>query len=157
MFVIALLISFSIQIQGPENFYIRADQGEQRIFVPGYDLPARGGVPTLPMKSILLAVPRNQDVKGVHIKSVKYETVEGKLTIAPMPAPAILSFPLKNKQILKDSTIYGKNAFYPSSPIEFKGVHDFLGQRVVSLIYHPFLYNPVTGVLKRVKNLEIEV
>lgn len=157
MFVIALLISFSIQIQGPENFYIRAEKGEQRIFVPGYDLPAQSGVPSLPMKSILIAVPGNEDVNGIHVISVEYESIEGKFSIAPMPAPAILSFPLRNKQILKDSTIYGKNAFYPSSPIEFKGVHDFSGQRVVSLIFHPFLYNPVTGALKRVKNLEIEV
>ncbi len=156
MIILVLLVSFTFQISGPKNFYIKTEKGEQKILVPGYDLPARGGVPALPMKSILVSVPGNHDVENVQIKSVRYEAVDGKFNIAPMPEPAILSFPLKDKQVLKDSTIYGKNTFYPSLPIEFKGVHDFSGQRVASFIFYPFRYNPVTGVLEKVKELNIE-
>ena len=149
--LLALVVSFSFHITGPQITF----KGQKPVVLDSdFVLPATAGVPAIPTKVYFFAVDGN--LKSFKIKHIQFENVPGKFNIPAVPPPAILSLkkPAKDHP---DPAIYGKDAFYPKYPVIFRGIHTLLGQKVASLIFYPYRYNPVKRKLQIVKSVDIEI
>ena len=56
----------------------------------------------------------------------------------------------------EDADIYFSNRFYPEEPVAFRG-RNFRGYRVLDLSFTPYRYNPVTGVLRFCRHMELQI
>ncbi len=154
--VLAILLGFTVHINGPT---LEVEGKSVRVAEKGYSLPAREGVPAIPQKSYVFAVPGNQEVVKVRVKSIKTEKLSGRFEISPVPPPAIIATPwikFEAKPARKDPRIYRSDKFYPENFFTFDGNHRILGINVVSVTIRPYRYNPVTGEVEVLKSLDLE-
>jgi len=121
--------------------------------VPGVFLPAEG-VPNLSGVNRYIAVPQGATPQVTIIASRKevYYNVE----VAPAP-----NYPKDNDKsplrYEKDMSIYGRNAYWPSSPVKLSQPMKMRGVDVVLVGVVPFQYNPVTKELIVYKDMRVRI
>ena len=112
------------------------------------------GAPNLPGSSRYIAIPQGATAKYV-ISDMKKEVYQN---IEMAPAPKIPwdseKTPMEYK---RNSEIYLKDAFYPSSPVIMSEPTKIRGMDVVMLGITPFQYNPVTKELVVYRDLKVDV
>jgi hypothetical protein len=125
------------------------------------------GDPMLPYKSISLLVPPDTDLKKVKVKLAagKWEELPGEYEIAPAPPAAtwnegkfIIGWGGKDPSHIvngRDSTIYGKNAYFPSEPVQIESVGNFRQWKIVEVKVWLAVYNPVQKKVRVVNNPQI--
>jgi len=121
--------------------------------VPAVFLPDEG-VPNLTGASRYIAIPQGAQAQ---LRILDYRTeVYHNVEVAPAPNyPAETDdSPLIYK---KDMTIYGKNAYWPSSPVKLSRPKKIRGVDVVIVGVIPFQYNPVTKELIVYKDLRFRI
>ncbi len=126
----------------------------QTLHFQGVYLPNQSGSPDLPGMSRYIALPEGATPQ-VKIISRRTETFQN-MEIAPaFEIPLITDDrPLTYK---KNMEVYGKNEFYPASPVIVSDVQQMRGVDVSLINVTPFQYNPVTKELVVYRDLEIEV
>jgi PKD repeat protein len=128
-------------------------QGMKNISLPGTILGNDAGMPNLPGKGSFIAIPQGATPK-LKIVSQRTETLHN-VEIAPaqrIPLDTEKDFPL-----VKNPTVYSKNAFYPESPAMISEVNQIRGVDVINLGITPFQYNPVTKDLIVYLDLKVEI
>jgi hypothetical protein len=122
--------------------------------VPGLYTPWTEGRPDLPHFGSYLAVPQGGRAR-VEIISDDVETF-ASLNIAPAPRK-----PRDDNRLplsyFKDQAVYGRNAFYPESPVMASSPIKMRGVDAVMLNVSPLQFNPATGELRVHKNLRFRV
>lgn len=124
------------------------------INLPGTFLFNDEGMPNLPGKGGYIAIPRGAQPK-LRIVSQLTDVIHN-VEIAPAP-----KIPLDNDNsplvYSPNPAVYGKNAFYPSSPVQLSAVSSIRGVDVVTIGITPFQYNPVTKDLVVFKDIRVEL
>jgi hypothetical protein len=125
------------------------------------------GDPMLPYKTLSLLVPPDTDLKKVKAKLAfgKWEELPGEYEIAPAPAAATsnegkstISWGGKDPSRIvngRDTTIYGKNAYFPAETVQIESVGMFRQWKIVEVRVWLAVYNPVQKKVRVVSNPEI--
>jgi Peptidase family C25/Propeptide_C25 len=115
------------------------------------------GAPILPVKTLKLFIPAQEDVVSIDIDYGALITIDGSYLIQHAATPYPLSF---NGPIAADmpaGDIYESNAFYPSNVFRNRGQQYFHGVQLVLLDLMPVLYNPFEGQVKYYENLHVKI
>ncbi len=126
----------------------------QSIHIPGVILPNNAGAPNLPGDGRFIAIPQGAEAT-VEIIAHRMEVFHD-VDIAPA-APIPLDTDDSPSVYEKDMSIYGRDAFYPDSPVLVSEPGKMRGVDVVTLGVTPFQYNPVTKELRVLRDLRIRV
>ena len=129
-------------------------QAMKNIVLPGNFLFNDEGAPNLPGQGRYIAIPTGSAPK-IRIVNQRTEVFHN---IDILPAPVIPletdDSPLRH---IKNMDIYGRNAFYPASPVKLSEVTSVRGTDAVILGITPFQYNPVTKDLIVYRDLQIAI
>lgn len=165
------------------NYTIEVDsEGFHRIVMamPGYWNMTSPGNPALPEKLMEIKVPYDVDWSTVDMDVIiiESEILNGSYNIAPSPpleAEVSEIDPAFDHEVdwgydkiildKKNILVYQNNETYPKGPVDMipytqrkEGVRNkTYDASYVRLLYHPFLYNPVTGELILMKTLEVTI
>ena len=126
----------------------------QFITLSGIHIANTAGAPDLPSGSAFVAIP-NGAQPTVSMVNARTKTINNvDLIPAPQPqlddddSPAVYQ---------KDMSIYGRNAFYPSTPYNISEVMTIRGVQMVKVGVMPFQYNPVTKELIVYEDIELQL
>ena len=146
-------VVFSIPSFSLEDIPVNG-QTMKTIDLPGIFLFNDEGMPDLPGEGRYIAVPQGASAK-MRILSQRTEIIHH---VELIPAPGI---PADNDdrplQYIKNSTVYSKNEYYPSQPVQISGHKQIRGLDVIMLGITPFRYNPVTKDLIVYRDLKVQV
>lgn len=121
--------------------------------VPSVFIP-REGAPNLNGVTRFVAIPQGAEA----VARILDERTEVYRNVEVAPAPNI---PLDSDdsplRYVKDTEIYGRNAYYPSSPVRLSKPMKMRGVDVVKVGIMPFQYNPVTKDLTVYKDIRVRV
>ncbi len=129
-------------------------------------LPQGGepGDPMLPYSLVRLLVPPDADLTKVkaELSSGTWEELPGEYEIAPAPPAAhtaedgpVISWGNKDKSIIingRDSTIYGRNAYFPTEAVQLVSVGQFRQWKLVEFKVWMASYNPVKKTVRVLRN-----
>jgi hypothetical protein len=122
--------------------------------VPGILLFGDEGTPNLAGTGRYIAIPQGAQAQLTVLgsRTEVYQNIE----VAPAP-----NMPAENDdsplRYEKNMTIYGRNSYYPESPVVLSQPQKIRGVDVVTLGVTPFQYNPVSKELIVYKDLRIQV
>ncbi|MCX7785298.1 MAG: C25 family cysteine peptidase [candidate division WOR-3 bacterium] len=122
--------------------------------VPGIFLPNDEGAPSLQGTGRYIAIPQGATAKATIIETRKevYHNIE----VAPAP-----KIPLETDtsplRYVKNMEIYGKNEYYPDSPVKLSEPMQIRGVDCVILGITPFQYNPITKELIVYKDIRVRI
>ncbi|UCG30285.1 MAG: hypothetical protein JSV97_03105, partial [candidate division WOR-3 bacterium] len=121
--------------------------------VPGVFIPQEG-VPNLTGACRYIAIPHNARAMVTILDS--RSEVQHNIEVAPAPniPRETDTSPLRYE---KDMEIYGRNAYYPDSPVRLSEPMKMRGVDVVLLGVIPFQYNPTTKELIVYKDMRVRV
>lgn len=141
--------SFTEVVHGGESYF--------RVDAPGLDPAGEPGLPWLPARGVLLAVPFGVDVR-LEVVSVESERA-GSYRVEPTPtegitydidvrAPGLAEaepFPTATIDFLPDRSFYSGSDAYPRVIAELGFDSTLRHHRVVQVTFRPFQYSPRTG------------
>ncbi|MCX7757184.1 MAG: C25 family cysteine peptidase, partial [candidate division WOR-3 bacterium] len=122
--------------------------------IPGIFLFNDAGAPNLAGTGRFIAIPQGAKAQ---VSIIDYRTeVYHNVDVAPAPKLPVETddSPLQYK---KNMEIYGKNAYYPDSPVKLSEPLQIRGVDCVVLGITPFQYNPVTKELIVYKDLRVRI
>jgi len=93
------------------------------------------------------------DTTGITI-SIAYAESTAKFEIPPAPYP--ISKGSKPGALIKDPTVYEKDAFYPEKPYSFHYIGMRRSKRYYTLEIHPYQYNPIKKRVRYAKSIDIK-
>lgn len=130
-----------------------------RIIVPSYARSGVFGYPELPVKSDLIEIPVNADVR---VRIVNFDVKEYKLKDLGIDYPLLPNQPPVAKtgepvEFIYEKSAYKVNAFSPVEIASVESLGTMRGVNIGRLDILPVQYNPVTGMIRVYENLEIEV
>ena len=121
---------------------------------PGFFLSNKEGAPDILGTGRYIAIPEGA-IPRLTILGKRTEVIKN---VEVTPAPNIPSdnddTPLR---YLKDIDIYGKDEYYPQSPVTLSPVQEIRGVDVVLLGITPFQYNPVNKELIIYKDIRLKI
>ncbi len=126
----------------------------QFIQIPGIYLPRDAGAPNLPGTGRYIALPQGATAT-VTITAERTEVFKN-LDIAPAP-PIPLDTDNSPPVFEKDAAIYGRDAYYPESPVLLSPPTRIRGVDCVILGITPFQYNPVSKELVVYRDIRVRV
>lgn len=134
------------------------DQVLDGVTMQSYGVPAvfiaEPGLPNLTGANRYLAIPQGARPEVV-IRDCRVETYQN-IEIAPAP-----NIPKNNDdsplRYKKNMAVYGRNAYWPDSPVKLSAPLQIRGVDVVVVGVIPFQYNPVTKELVVYKDIRFEV
>lgn len=134
----------------------RQRDASQKISIDGYFSYAVPGYPDLPSKVCWIAVPPDVNEQTIEVEYVvKKEIPLGQFNIEKIPP---LLTRRDDKAVMgATSEIYGQNRFYPENIVEYLGVSQMRKWRLIRIKFTPFQYNPVTGHLNSLPEVEVRV
>ncbi|MFA5033087.1 MAG: C25 family cysteine peptidase [bacterium] len=152
----------TVDIDVPAFDIKEVSAGAQNIDIKGFDKTGEPGKPTVPFKTIILAIPPQGTVEGIEVIGNSVPLV-GKYNIAPAP----VVFPMRdnksklalcykeyntNKQIA-----YSSNTQYPAVKGELVSTGNLRKYNLVTVAVYPIQYNAVTGQLSYLSHLQVKV
>ncbi|MBN2055624.1 hypothetical protein JW905_11915 [bacterium] len=142
----------SIKVQAPVR---EVEQSGGRLLVmPGYSLATVTGLPMLPVRPVFVSVPAGTDSYTVELTAIRGRLLPGAYDIPPAPAPTLFSMSGAIGQTNPDPAVYGRDAWFPSLPMDAAGVVTVRGEKYALLRFHPLRYNPACGSVYAVEELE---
>jgi hypothetical protein len=140
-----------------------------RLTAPGCSLSAGEGLPQLPVRGVVLAVPPGSEVE-LRVLESDERLLPGQYRIPPnprwaqdlapfLPAAGQADLPscCRDFEYVEDDAVFGVEAFYPGPLARVVEVASRGRQRVARLEMHPFQYNPISRQLRMVQRMVIEV
>ncbi len=129
--------------------------------VTGYGEMDKSGWPRLPVSGTMLGLPPDTEPE-LSILSADFVILPGNYTICPVPQPiydvdltGVITY--QGEAAIPDAAAYAANSFYPSSIVEVAATGWIRNQWVAQLRFHPFQYNPATGVVKHYTQIRVQV
>ena len=120
----------------------------------GISLPANEGEPNLPSFSRFVAIP-NGATAHIEMGYRSMTTIQDVDLMAAAP----IKFDTDDSPDTHErkQSIYGKNAFFPESPVTVSEPFSLRGVQTVAVTVVPFQYNPVTKELRVYDDLQFDV
>jgi len=124
--------------------------------VKGYDVVrlkdcyglSEAGMPDLPSKEVMVALPVGMAAKSVRIVNTTSETVSGKYNILPTQPPRkVGSLNAEADFVEPDQRVYASAEPYPTNLVEFLRQTDLAGQGMAVIRVNPVQYVPAEGKL----------
>ncbi len=113
------------------------------------------GKPQLPVITKLIEAPIGAEVSP---KVISFNSGSMYITEKVKPVqPPIPKVPNPQVKFTMDQEFYSTNAFYPRKMVEVKEAGIIRGHRLVLLSIYPISYNPVTGEVRYVSNVDVRV
>ena len=142
------------------------EQGLNLLTLDGWDQAGLAGNPMLPAKSINLVLPSQAiwDSVRVEVSNPILEELPEGYVVPPVPPfytwidGEIIEEWGSNADTIVDAKnllVYEENAFFPSSLVRVSGFSQMRKWRYVRLMLSPVQYNPVTGKVHQIKELDI--
>ncbi|MFC2102158.1 C25 family cysteine peptidase [Bacteroidota bacterium] len=149
----AIEVVYSVPMFALEDQVINGES-MKNIMLPGNFLFNDAGAPNLPGNGRYIAIPEGS-TPSLRIISQRTEVFQN---VEILPAPILPTDNDDNPMVYsKNMDIYGKNAFYPASPVTISEVNQIRGTDAVILGITPFQYNPVTKELIVYRDLQIAI
>ena len=144
---------------------IRVDKSEvilnqnemARIRIEGFDLSNEIGAPELPVRPILIALPKGAVFKDLTIISTVSKEIPCPGIIACVQPPVILSKKTIEKVVQPREDIYLSNKPYPENIIEYKGSGTFGNQQICEFLFYPVQYLPAQKMLRIYNSVKFEL
>ena len=118
--------------------------------IPGFDdcgYAPRSGYPQLPVRSKLIGIPINADIKLRIIDSNSDR----------IPDVNVPPYSYLLREYIKNKEIYNLNNNFPSSPAEIEFIGFMRQNRVAKLKFSPALWNPESKILTKYSRIVIEI
>ena len=146
-------IHYGMEAFGIERLTV-AGTPMQTVTLPGAVLPNNAGAPNLPGRGGFIALPQGASASFTLLSA---ETrLYREVTIAPalaLPLDGVDTPPVYEM----DQAIYGRDAYYPESPVTISAPRKMRGVDVVMIGITPFQYNPVTHDLLVYTELDVRI
>lgn len=159
--------------QGPEPIKLRVQTPHYQLDasgprVPGYLQDRTPGAPMLPVYQTVVELPAGGEWRlEIATPGAQMLAAVDAIPAAAEPDPAreaprtssnVDELPAEPALIVRpDPAIYSSDAFYPSEPVIAGEVQWQRGSRFVPLRVYPFQYNPVSGALRYLPDISIEI
>lgn len=134
------------------------EQNFSKIILQNSDKGGNPGSPQIPFLSGLIGVPADGEI------SLKYTVtssviLSGSYTLLPEPhlIPAEDDFTPAQEVFDPDLFVYAQDNWFPSEPVQLGESAWIREQRVVSVAFYPFQYNPVQHALRWNPHLQAEI
>lgn len=162
-FLFFCLVASVVRIEVPVESLVSGEalthclQGASVSVEPG--LPGTSaGAPDLPAVPLVFQLPPGTRAVSLRASGEEWATVPGVFRIRPLPPPTPLSLMLPGDHAApEDPEIYGDDRFWPGSPAVLAGTSLREGSPVCEVLVFPYRWNPSTGVLQRLWELELSI
>jgi hypothetical protein len=136
-------MSFDVEI---EDCAVYSSPLKDHVYLKVADLPPSGkpGEPQLPMKTIIVELPRHARVCGAELTSGSCTEIKNSLTIVPMPEPGIRMKGSKEPAFIPDQDTYSLSSYFPGNFVSFEQGSDGK-QTYCFLRIFPVQYIPANG------------
>ena len=137
------------------NLHGTAERGHI-ISIRGHRLLARGGEPSVPVRTMRVILPGNAKVTGVNLVRPEFAEIEERVYAAPGHGPMQLTGgPQPGAREFRED-IYTRDAFYPGNALSYVSGSDGRNT-IVYLRFYPVQYNPVTALAVIITGATLEV
>ena len=129
------------------------------VTIPATPSIGRVGSPALPVINTPISLPAGSQATGVEVVSVSWLPVRSNCTVLPATEPVPLSL-MEETYIPLPSpnpAIYSSSEIFPSTPVRFEESSMLLGFPVAYVSVYPVRWNPATGAVEVIANLEVKV
>ncbi len=133
-------------VQGPDGMY-------QKICLDGWAKTSRVGYPELPLKAVLVQVPKEGAVE-VQVLEDEHETLTN-CRIYPVPRLGRSERGEPTTEFVKDADAYSASILYPEELATMGSRSVLRGTSVDRLEIHPFQWNAMTKELRCHKKMRI--
>lgn len=139
------------------SFNIAGKTYDQLTF-PNSQTKGEEGFPQIPLLSGLIGIPSSGEV-SLKINANNVTNVPGSYTLSPEPRyiPAEDDFSDPQKVYELDTSVYNRDAWIPENPVQLGEPAWIRDQRVISVAFYPFQYNPAQHALRWNPHLEAEI
>ncbi len=141
--------------------HVKTEEGmHTQITMDGFYPSSSVGNPDLPVLSRTIEIPLCTNIK-IKIRNQEETTYKAKelgilYPIFPVQPPRSKSDGSPHV-FAKNDTTYAKNDFYGNAPIQVEKIGIARNVNLATLYFSPIRYNPVTGEIKVIKNLDVEI
>jgi hypothetical protein len=139
---------------------VKADDGNvyTRVSLAGCYLSQTEGAPKLPVKTLKLIIPANQEPDKVVIKKGAVSMLSVSYPVLPVqkPVPTQIGFE-GNEFVSPDKAIYQSEKTYPAERAQLIRTNGIRGNKVVLIDVYPVAYNPAKGQLEYAQNIDVEL
>ncbi len=129
------------------------------VTIAGVPSIATIGAPALPMMNTRIALPSGMQATGIEVVNASYQALRGNHTLLPATHPVPLSLMGETTIDLPvpDQAIYSSSVNFPAQPARLENSSMLLGFPVAYLSVYPVRWNPASGTIEVLTNLEIKV
>ena len=159
--------SLPVSLAGPDISIGPAADGFVDVIADGWSIAGDPARPRLPRKTLYYALPPDADPSSVSLVITKAQTRDLSLPQPVRPGPPLRfsgepGAPVSwggavNVMDGKDQVVYGRDAFYPESPVTIEGFSQMRKWKMVRVAFTPVLVNPVAGTARIVERVDIEI
>ena len=112
------------------------------------------GTPTLPSRTLQIAIPATTTITAVHILAATTQPLPGTYTLPAMQPPQTTD--TTPTPINIPSTTIPSDP-YPATPIQLQGESDLYGQGLTTLLFTPLQYHATTHTITVITSLTIQL
>lgn len=156
--------SVTLELTTPD-FEIVADEDDLgacvQLVVDGYSSTADSGTPALPVKGTLVGIPAGAEVT-LSVLDVDIVEQSRKYTICPVARPIVeqgssdqISY--QGQALIRDAAAYATAGLAPVESAALLSSGFVRSQRVAEVQFRPFQYNAVTGELRLVRRIRVQL
>ncbi len=116
-------------------------------------LSERSGLPALPSYIYKMDLPDGTTIRDVNVLKAKEIQINGTFNIAPLQN--IWTQELKPTNSEPNPEIYNSDRRWPEQIVQFTGVKSFNGRQIAHFVITPLQYNPVSGKLYFISEIQI--
>ena len=115
------------------------------------------GLPMLPLKNILIAIPSNMRATNVKILDFAEKEMPSTYNILPAQPLQKVEVSIKKPTYFVNNDILGFSPLFPSEKVELIGMTDLAGQGIAILTVYPLQYNSNLNTLKLFTKITLEI
>lgn len=115
------------------------------------------GAPALPVMPVRIALPTGCAATSVDVASISWETIPGCYDVQPSSGCVPISAGIDQVQSLPDPHIYGRDAWFPGSPVQLVNSSVFWGIPIAYVKVNPVRWNPASRTLEVISSLDLDV
>jgi len=133
-----------------------------QLFIDGYSGAGVSGAPELPVKGAMAGIPAQGEVT-LTVLEAETVTVPERYTLCPVGRPIVEINPsdeplrYQGEERVRDAAIYATAGFTPTEPAALLSTGFIRSQRVAQMQFRPFQYNPVTGEVRFVRRIRVQL
>lgn len=153
-----LLATDPVNVGLPEDPVVILEDplGFEMPMLPGAFIGWTEGQPDLPVWPAWIELEENSAAVGIEVVQERWADMPGIRTVRPLPEPCIPSVP-QSASVTEPGPCFLFDRFWPESPVELAGSGFRGGTPCAELIVHPLRWNPVSGEMQRLVDLEVSV